>query len=378
MKTYKRRLSFSQIISNGDNDLFKFLPSVKEFILTGSVRGGLEGIIDLLYLKSQTKVLLPVFIAEGVIRPFINKKVEIVYYKLTDDLNPDISDIKRQIFLNQDIKFMVVVHYFGFAYDFTQIKDICIDNKICLFEDCVHALFSRSKNDEYLGKTGDISFFSFPKILPVPDGAIFFINRPELLNIKSELVFNKGISNYIIIGLHLIYLLLKNIETKVPYSQFYKVMNTFSTFLYGSYYCILNHCPKPQMISHLTLRILKNINYDELIAKRKNHIKAIYGTLSNSKNTIFFKNYDPNVVLTGVPILSDNPTNIISILKRNNIECLTYKKRWLFVPPEYISKFSKEIFFYNRHFLLPVHENDFEYCKELFEVFTSDFYFRQY
>jgi perosamine synthetase len=365
VKTYKRRLSFSQLLKKGENDLFKYLPPVKEFFLAGSVRGGLEGIIDLLSTGNKTIVLLPVFIAEGIIRPFINKKIKIVYYKLKEDLSPDILDIERQISSNRGIGFLVVVHYFGFAYDFTKIRIICSDNKIYLFEDCVHALFSKNRNEEYLGMTGDISFFSFPKILPVPDGAGFFINNPELVNIRSELTFRNAIPGAIIKNLHLIYLLLKKLEVKLQYSLLYQLMNLSSKGIYGLYYYLLNHSRGPQRISNMTLKILKNINYDELISKRKVHIKDIYECLKESKKINLFSNYDPYAVLTGVPVLSDNSSHLISILKKNNIECLTYRKKWFFISPDMHSEFRAETDFYNKHFLFPVHEDDLNYSQEL-------------
>ena len=150
------------------------MPPVNDFFMTESVRGGLEAIIDNLVINSRAEVLMPAFIAEGVIRPFRNKKVKVIFYRLTESFNPVISDIEQQLLANPEIKFLVVVHYFGFAYDFSQIRKLCTDNKIILLEDCVHGLFSKSSNGAYLGINGDISFFSLPKILPVPDGASFF------------------------------------------------------------------------------------------------------------------------------------------------------------------------------------------------------------
>jgi perosamine synthetase len=352
-------------LGKGEQDLFKYLPPVKDYIFTESVRGGLESIVELLFAGNPGKVLLPVFIAEGVIRPFRNKNVEIVFYKITSDLDPDIVDVKTQIVKNPDIKVMVVLHYFGFAYDFSQVRNICSNNKIYLFEDCVHALFSKNKKDGYLGTTGDISFFSLPKVLPVPDGAIFFINNPELIYIKSSLKYKRSFSGHLMIALHLIYLLLKNIEVALSYSFLYRLINAFTKINYGLYYVLLNWSPKPQAVSGFTLRILKNINYDDLIAKRKNHIKNIYNSLDQSNNNQLFKPFDSNLVLTGVPFISKDSNVFMANLKRNNIESLTYKKRWLFTPVEDETRFKSEMYFVNHHFLLPIHENDTDYSQEL-------------
>ncbi len=336
--------------------------------MTDSVRGGLEAIIDDLVDSNRAEVLMPAFIAEGVIRPFRNKKVNVIFYKLAESLNPVISDIEKQLLANPEIKFLVVVHYFGFAYDFSQIRKMCTDKKIFLLEDCVHGLFSKSSNGAYLGMNGDISFFSLPKILPVPDGAVFFINNPELIKLKAEISFKKSALGNIAVFFHLCYLIYKKLEIKLPYSIIYRILNLLSKSVYGLYYNLLNISRKPKRISRLTLRILKNLNYEELISARKENIKSIYEGLNLISDIKVFKEYDTNSILTGVPLISEQSLSIIHKLYGHDIECLTYKKKWCFIPQGRESDFKTETDFFNNHFLLPIHEDNSDYCTDLCSI----------
>lgn len=365
MFTYKRRLSIPLLTGKGDNDLFRYLPPVKDYILTESVRGGLEAILRLIKAEENSKVLMPAFIAEGIVRPFRNNNIKILFYRLDEELNPDISDIENQIAANPGIRYLVAIHYFGFPYDFAYIKGKCNNHNIYLLEDCVHALFSRDKSGDYLGKTGDISFFSLPKILPVPDGAIFFINNPGLLAIRSGIKYRKSIAGLLSVNLHLLYLLLKRAEVKLSYLYTYKVLNAFSKALYGLYYALLNRCIKPQPVSKVTMNILRNINYNELIEKRNSNARLISNAIMQNGRYKLFRECDHNVVLTGVPVISDKTSQLVSILKKNSIECLRYRERWLFIPKDNTNRFGYEFYFYDHHFLLPVHEEDGNYIELL-------------
>lgn len=353
------------MFKRGNYNLFQYLPPVNDFFMTESVRGGLEAIIDNLAINSRAEVLMPAFIAEGVIRPFRNKKLNVIFYRLSENLSPVFSDIEKQFLANPGIKFLVVVHYFGFACDFAQISRWCTDKKIILLEDCVHGLFSKSSNGVYLGMNGDISFFSLPKILPVPDGAVFFINNPELIKLKAEISYKKSPLGNIAVFIHLFYLICKKFEIKLPYSIIYRLLNLLSKSVYGLYYNLLNISRKPKRISRLTLSILRNLNYEELISARKENIKSIYEALNLIGDIKVFKEYETNSILTGVPLISEQSLSIIHNLYGHDIECLTYKKKWCFIPQGRESDFKTETDFYNNHFLLPVHEDNSDYCNDL-------------
>jgi hypothetical protein len=373
MQTYKRRLSFKLLFTSGNNDIFKYLPPVKDYFFTESVRGGLEAIIDQIWEGNPGMVLLPVFLAEGVIRPFKIKKVPVVFYKLDEKLSPDISDIKFKLTRFPEIKSIVVIHYFGFPQDFGGIRQLCNERSIFMFEDCVHALFSKKCSGEYVGLIGDISFFSFSKILPTPDGAIFFLNHPDVVNIKNKLKYRQSLAGQLMVWIHIVYLLIKNIEVKLDYSMIYRILRFITKGINVFYYHLLNHSIKPKHISKVSLRILKNIDYDRLIDSRKQHIKNIFDTLAPFNFPFFRNDVSPNFMLTGVPVLSKNFEEIIGWLQKNNIECLSYKKAWFFMPKGTDNEFILEAERFHNHFLLPIHEENSDYSEILIRMMKTLF-----
>lgn len=365
METYKRRLTLNQLFSRGDSDILNYLPDVKEYFFTESVRGGIEELICKIWICNRGKVLLPVFVAEGVIKPFRQNKIPVIFYKLEKDLSPDLNDITSKISSNPDIKSMVIIHYFGYPQDLNIIKNICIKHNIILFEDCAHALFSKGKDGKLLGMIGDISFFSFPKTLPVPDGAIFFINNPDLTSIISKIEYKKSITGTLMVVIHLLYLLFKNIEIKLSYSFKYRILNVVTKALYFMYYNLLRSAKKPQRISKCTLRILQNIDYTGLIERRKKNIKKLHESIVQSERILFKQVYNSNFMLTGVPIILESPAKLQKLLIQNNIECLRYTKYWFFAPINEQHDFELESFFYQNHLLFPIHEDNRDYTADL-------------
>lgn len=363
MQTYKRRLSFQQLQSNENNNIFDFLPEINDYFFTESVRGGLEAIIEKLWPNKNVTIMLPVFVAEGVISPFQKAGASVVFYKLYKNLSPDIQDIKNKLILNPNVNCILVIHYFGFPQELCQVRDICNKHQCILLEDCVHALFSKDSQGNYLGYQGDISFFSFPKTLPVPDGGIFFINNSEIKPLFENIHYHKSRTGFFMVKVHLFYLLLKNLEVKLNYSVCYRMINFFSKAIYFTYYLLLKKSRKPQKISAITLKILKNIDYQHLITQRKNHTREIYQALKPIEHQLFNQVNNPNFMLTGVPVISKDCDILVSELRKNGIECLSYRKSWFYIPENKQSEYMNENYFFQYHFLLPVHENNTEYTK---------------
>ena len=194
---------------------------------------------------------------------------------------------------------------------------------------------------------------------------VFFINNPELIKLKTEISFKKSALGNIAVFFHLFYLFYKKLEVKLPYSIIYRILNLLSKSVYGLYYNLLNISRKPKRISRLTLRILKNLNYEELISARKENIKSIYEALNLIGDIKVFKEYEPNFSSDRVPLISEQSLSMIHKLYRYDIECLTYKKKWCFIPRGMESDFKTETDFFNNHFLLPVHEDNSDYCNDL-------------
>jgi perosamine synthetase len=134
---------------------------------------------ELLGLKAGDEILVPSYNCGSEIDPLIKKKFSIVPYRVDKTCRIDLTDAKQRI--TKRTKGLYITHYFGFPQPLEEIKLFCEQNNLRMMEDCALSLFSSFK-ETVLGKTGDVSFFSFPKTFSVPDGGALMINNIAMSN----------------------------------------------------------------------------------------------------------------------------------------------------------------------------------------------------
>ena len=102
---------------------------------------------------------------------------KIMLYRIDGLGEIDIDDLKNLI--SHETKVVYVIHYFGFPQPLEKLRKLCDQRGLFLIEDCALSLFSSSEYEK-IGITGDISVYSFPKTLPVPDGGVLQLNNPSI------------------------------------------------------------------------------------------------------------------------------------------------------------------------------------------------------
>ena len=174
--------------------------NLKDIIGTFMGRDALSLAVKCLDLGVGDKVLLPAYLCGVVLKPFLGK-TKIEFYDLKPDLTIDPEDIEPKLIQGQ-VKLVLIINYFGFIQPYrNEIKKICSDRGILIIEDCAHSLLTEGSGD-----TGDISIYSFAKILPLWDGGGLKINiegntiNPDYYpraysNILSVLIMLKSILN---------------------------------------------------------------------------------------------------------------------------------------------------------------------------------------
>ena len=96
-------------------------------------RQALGGGLDILKISSGESVLLPSFICNELIPVFIKRKINIEFYNIDENFNPDFEDLNRKI--KNNTRAILLINYFGFYRKNSDIKKLCEDNKIFLIED---------------------------------------------------------------------------------------------------------------------------------------------------------------------------------------------------------------------------------------------------
>lgn len=141
-------------------------------------RTAIKRACTLMGLGHGNEILAPAYNCGSEVDALLSSGCSVTLYRITDSCNIDIDDLQQRI--TDKTKAVYVTHYFGFPQPSAAIKHICEEHNLYLFEDCALALFSRD-GCEPLGKQGDVSVFSLPKTLPVPDGGMLVINNLDLM-----------------------------------------------------------------------------------------------------------------------------------------------------------------------------------------------------
>lgn len=141
-------------------------------------------IISTASIKERKKILLPSYIGyteregSGVFDPVENNNCDYAFYKIDNDLSPNLEDLGRK--LSADIDILLIIHYFGFCRtDLCLIKEMCFNNNVVMVEDCAHA-FYLSENPLKIGEIGDYSFYSIHKYLPTQTGGLLRVNSNNI------------------------------------------------------------------------------------------------------------------------------------------------------------------------------------------------------
>lgn len=131
---------------------------------TATGRSAVQHLINILKPKA---VLMPSYVPEGILVPFVRSGTPIKYYKLREDLRPDLDHLQKNLCKGS---LVIVIHYFGYITETGALREIVSNVDGVLFEDCAQALFAKAAD-------ADVALWSYNKFLPVVDGAVLRSRR---------------------------------------------------------------------------------------------------------------------------------------------------------------------------------------------------------
>src|SRR5215212_747563 len=142
-----------------------------------SGRAALLAGLRALGIGAGDEVLLPAYLCESVVTPVVAVRARPVFFPVGKGFDVDLAAIEAAI--GPRTRAVVLIHYLGFPGPVEAVREVCRRRGVALIEDCAHALFSRD-GDRLLGSFGDLAIFSPWKSLPLPDGGLLRVNRPDL------------------------------------------------------------------------------------------------------------------------------------------------------------------------------------------------------
>lgn len=131
-------------------------------------------------------VWVPDFFCNASLAPLRELGVSLVFYPVTEKMQPD-KDTCMQMAEANEPDIFILVHYFGQPNETVFAKEFCIKHHAWLIEDAAHVL----RPEKGIGVSGDFVLYSPHKHLPIPDGAVLVIrgSGPSKINIGEENIF---------------------------------------------------------------------------------------------------------------------------------------------------------------------------------------------
>lgn len=322
------------------------------FLSTG--RSAIAHLITQLKLTARDTVIMPAYVAEGVIFPFLAAGINIQFYKLTPALSPDIDDLSKLLTADHSIRLCIVIHPLGFLVSLNVLKKILQKSQVLLLEDCAQALFTAEEQGYRVGEMGDFSLYSLNKFLPVPDGAYLVSHLARIsVQVDSQLPANDLAISHYLNHLAVNEALFLEVDNHKVADLLMKVEKT-----YHGYYEQSGRDLQLRSCSDISMALLSRLDWRELIERRIQNTQYLYQYLNNKAFHFCQKEYRDNVVPMAVPIHVDKSwrTLCVNLLIKKGILLSTLCDKWDFIPEGDSHRFSREGDYLASHLLVPISE----------------------
>lgn len=151
----------------------------RHVILTHLGRVAIALLCEVWRLQEGDEVLAPAYNCGSEIDPWLWCGLRVVPYRISTNTEIDLKDLERRV--NKRTRVIYVTHFFGWPQPMREIIALCRGRGVFCVEDCALSLFSKGQ-DDWLGRMGDATIYSFPKSLGVPDGGALVLRTAEAVS----------------------------------------------------------------------------------------------------------------------------------------------------------------------------------------------------
>jgi len=339
-KIYRDPVFGREYFSRKNNGSLPFPLQEKNLILFGYARVALYEGLRILGIKDGDAVLVPNYICNVVAAPMHSLNIKIKFYPVDLNLKPQWDIIDKAI--DKNTKALLVVNYFGFPNDLTAARDFCKKHNLYMIEDNAHGFLSADK-EKPLGSYGDISIFSFRKILPIPNGAGLLINNKLLLNRLPKITYLRKRNRTLRFMVKNLLISLRDALANTGLKE--------EDFEGGRIKDISEEYNLPKYFikfSRLSKFVINYINFDNIIVQRRNSYDGWLGYFAKEHTSglkVVFPLLQANCVPFNFPVLIENQKGFLAGMCRKGIGCY---------PWPYLPESSNEDYLTPRLVCLPV------------------------
>jgi hypothetical protein len=318
-------------------------------------RSALLHLIHRLPPSCTRKVLLPAYVAEGVIQPFRGAGFEILFYRLQRDLSPMVEDVVALLQQANGQAVVVLIHYFGFPARSETLSSVLMQHDAIVVDDLAHAPFTAGANGRLLGEGAELALYSLNKFLPVVDGAILLSRRTEI-----DVSVDEGALPELPESAQAAYREHLQAATALAVAEPQEAQPWLQALgeTYEGYYAVINSDLSPHRQSTASRQAEDVFPYRQLIAQRQANSRILYDGLKSSVFELVYPELPDGVVPFCIParVSAERRGEILEQLFARGILLSTLQDKWDFIPADNKAHFAVETAFLREHVLIPVSE----------------------
>ncbi len=301
-------------------------------------------------------VLLPCYVAEGVIKPFLKSEFTILFYRLRADLTPIAADIAELLDQTSDFAVVVLVHFFGFPARSVELDAVLKCHCPIVVEDFAHAPFARTASGQPAAENTQVALFSLNKFLPVTDGAILCSNRHDIDVSLDE-------SALVELPTHVQQAYWDHLQAardlfETNDSARARVFLSNLGSSYERYYASINSDLRPFRQSAQSRSVEDSFPFTNMVERRSINARIIYEELDNPIFSLVHPTLPAVVVPFCIParVSAQSRAQLIDSLFEQGILLSTLQEKWNFIPTDRRARYSVEADFIDQHVLIPASE----------------------
>jgi dTDP-4-amino-4,6-dideoxygalactose transaminase len=335
---------------------FQIPDSATSYCKLATGRSALLHLIHRLPQPHESTVLLPSYIAEGVLRPCLVAGFKIMYYRLEHDLSPSVTDVGLLLSRIQGSAVVVIVHYFGFWLQKPELSAVLRKAKAIVISDCAHAPFTKVESDDQYDAHAELSLYSLNKLIPVIDGALLVSERadidlsidvcelPELPVEAQEAYLHHLCAAEELLGCK-------------DHQQSLLIFKRLG-MAYERYYALINNNIELCRQSMFSREVESNTSYDWMINRRLENSRLVYDGLDTAACIPVFPTLHSGIVPWCIParVSANGREKMLDSLFHEGILLSTLIDKWDFVPDSGSDRYREEREFIDQHVLIPVSE----------------------
>jgi len=299
-------------------------------------RGAIWNAVKMIGASPEDNILMPAYHCSIEVQAVLKAGTNVRFFRVNRDMEPDLKDIEQKI--DGHTRALFIIHYFGFPQPIDRIVRVCEAHNLFLIEDAAHAFLSRY-NGRYLGTFGHFGILSMKKTLPLPDGGALLINnfekpfRTDLSRPNRRSLFRMlalMLAKNIEINNRLLYTCVDSLLLE-PGKLLLRTLKKASGSDNLGFTSPNSMEYEPNMarlgISPVSLRIMGNLDFEEIIRKRRRNYRFLLDTLKNEKQIeVCFRELPAGVCPCFFTILAKNRPRIEKKLQSRGISTFVVGK----------------------------------------------------